>query len=80
MNLQHPTQTMPTDHPIRAATGNHRRQPHREVQREYRHVRGSTTVQVELRATTRMHHDILSHDAFHIHLLDISHYYPEMCD
>ena len=69
---------MPTNRPIRAATGNHRRQPIREVQREYRHVRGLTTGQVDLRST--MQHDILSHDAFHIHLLEMLNYYITMRD
>ena len=40
---------MPVQRYVRQLTGNHRRQPYRNVQQEYRHIRGLTTNQVNLR-------------------------------
>ena len=47
---------MPVQRYICQLTGNHCRQPYRNVQQEYRHIRGLTTNQVNLR------HSVLEDD------------------
>ena len=52
---------MPSQRDVRASTGNHRKQPLRHVQRQYRHERGLTASQVDLRAARQ--HEISTHTA-----------------
>ena len=59
---------MPRSRPIREATGNERKVPLRQATREQRHLIGLTSSQVDLRAV--MQHDILTHDALHLSLLE----------
>ena len=46
---------MPRRRPIRALTGNHRRQSLRYIQTEYRHIRGLNAFQVRYRSALQHH-------------------------
>ncbi len=59
---------MPYLRQIREATRNHRKQPLRDVQRDYRHSRGLSSSQIDLRAI--MQYDILIHDACQMKLIE----------
>ena len=54
--------------PVQTRTGRHRKQPMKRVQRAYRHIRGLTCAQVDLRSL--MQHDIFIHDTFQCNLVD----------
>ena len=59
---------MPLLRQIREATRNHRKKPLRNVQQEYRHSRGLSSSQIDLRAI--MQYDILIHDACQMKLFE----------